>query len=80
MSSTELVTRVPSSAYPVLANCKSHEAMLWSFWEAFSHRIRGSMIRTNERGDRESTYRVRRLIPTRCVCPCGVTNSVDVPQ
>ncbi len=52
MSSTELVARVPSSANYLMASCKSQEAMAYSLCEVRSHRIRGSIMRSNNSGDR----------------------------
>jgi hypothetical protein len=51
MSSTELVTGVLSSAYHLLAGRKPQEAMSYPLFEACSHRIRGSIIRSNNNGD-----------------------------
>ncbi len=52
--SIELATRVPSSAYHLLANYRLHEEMLLLFSEARSHRMRGSIIRSNRNGERGS--------------------------
>jgi len=76
MSSTVLVAGVPSSAYHLLASFKPQDAIVYPFFEARSHRIRSSIMRSNIRGDRGSPYRVPLLIPTEGVWPYGVKNYV----
>jgi len=50
MSSTELATRVLSSAYYLMAELRSQEAMSYPLTEALSHLMSGSTIRTKSRG------------------------------
>ena len=52
MSSMVLVTNVPSSAYYFLASRRPQDVMLYPFCEALSHRMRGSIMRSNNSGER----------------------------
>jgi hypothetical protein len=52
MSSMVLVTRVQSSAFHLLASQRSQDAMSYPFCEALSRRMRGSIMRSNNNGDR----------------------------
>ncbi len=79
ISSIDLVRRVPSSAYHLLASLRPHEAMSYPLPEAVSHLMSGSTIRSKRRGDKGSPWRVPRLFPTGEMCPCGVMNSVVAP-
>ena len=54
-------------------------AVLLLLCEALSHRMRGSIIRSNMSGERGSPCRVPHLIPMGVVWPWGVTNSVVAP-
>ena len=64
ISSSELVRRVLSSAYHLLARLRPQEAMSYPLPEVVSHLISGSTIRSNRRGDKGSLWRVSRLIST----------------
>ncbi len=62
-SSTEFVTSVPSSAYHLLVSLWPHDVIMYPLSAALSHRIRGSIIRSNRSGERGSPWRVPRPIP-----------------
>jgi hypothetical protein len=53
--------------------------MSYPLFEALSHRMRGSIMRSNMSGERGSSCRVPRLIPMGVAWPWGVTNSVVAP-
>ena len=69
MSSIELVTKVLSSAYHLLASLRPQEAILFPLAEAESHRIRGSTIWSESRGDSGPPCRIPRWILTGGVWP-----------
>jgi len=80
MSSMVLVTNVPSYSYHLLASRRPQDIMSYPCCEALSHRMRGSILRSNTSGERGSPCWVPRLIPMGCVWPWGVTNSVVAPM
>ena len=79
MSSMVLTTSMPSSAYHLLANRRSHDSMSYSLCVVVSQRMRGPIMRSKRSGDRGSPCSVPRRIPTRDVCPWGLINSVVAP-
>jgi len=52
MSSTVVVTSVPSSAYHLLASWRPQDVISYHLCEVLSHRMRGSIMKSKKSGDR----------------------------
>ncbi len=79
MSSTELVIKVLSSAYHLLARVRPQEAMSYPLPEALSQRISGSTMRSKSKGDSGTPCRMPLPTSTGEMRPWGVTNAVVAP-